>query len=75
MARRYTGHMNGERYLANTRQGSREVHDLDNEKTGTNQCQINEIINAGNDKPYNSLDAAKRDGYDNCKWCIGNSTR
>lgn len=75
MTRRYRGNMNGQRYLANTRTGSREVHDLDNEKTGANQCQIDEIIRAGNDKPYTSLDAAKRDGYDNCRWCIGNSTR
>jgi hypothetical protein len=32
MARRYNGHMNGERYLANTSWSKREVHDLDNEK-------------------------------------------
>ena len=42
--------MNGERYLGNT--NKQEVHDLDNEKTGTNQCQIDEIIRAGNDKPF-----------------------
>lgn len=75
MARRYRGHMNGERYLANANPDSLEVHDLDNEKTGAHQCQIDEIIRAGNDRPYNSLEAAKRDGYDNCHWCIGNSTR
>ncbi len=75
MTRRYTGHMNGERYLANTSPSKREVHDLDNEKTGANQCQIDEIIRAGNEKPYNSLDAAHRDGYDNCAYCLGNSTR
>lgn len=75
MARRYRGHMNGERYLANANPTKREVHDLDNEKTGSNQCQIDEIIQAGNDRPYNSLEAAHRDGYDNCRWCIGNSTR
>lgn len=72
MARRYSGNMNGERYLANTSPSKREVHDLDNEKT---QCQIDEIIRAGNDKPYTSLDAARRDGYDNCAYCIGGSTR
>jgi len=64
--------MNGERYLANANPGSKEVHDLDNEKT---QCQIDEIITAGNDRPYDSLSAAKADGYDNCHWCIGGSTR
>lgn len=75
MARRYRGHMNGERYLANTSPSKREVHDLDNEKTGGNQCQIDEIINAGNDKPYHSQSAANADGYDNCQWCIGGSRR
>ncbi len=72
MARRYSGHMNGERYLANTSQSKLEVHDLDNEKTG---CQIDEIIRAGHDKPYHSREAANRDGYDNCAYCIGGSTR
>lgn len=72
MARRHTGHMNGERYLANTSPSKKEVHDLDNEKTN---CQIDEIIKAGHDKPYNSLDAAKKDGYDECAHCLKNSTR
>ncbi|KAB2902187.1 MAG: hypothetical protein F9K27_17580 [Anaerolineae bacterium] len=72
MARRYRGNMNGERYLANASPSKREVHDLDNENTN---CQIDEIIQAGNDSPYNSLEAARRDGYDNCAYCIGGSTR
>jgi len=72
MARRNRGHMNGERYLANTSPSKREVHDLDNEKTN---CQIDAIISAGNDKPYTSLDTARRDGYDNCAYCIGGSNR
>lgn len=72
MARRYTGNMNGERYLANTSPSKMEVHDLDNEKV---QCQIDEIIRAGHDKPYNSLAQANADGYDNGAFCIGGSTR
>ena len=72
MARRRAGHMNGERYLANTSPSKREVHDLDNERVS---CQIDEIIRAGHDKPYISIDTARRDGYDNCAYCIGNSTR
>ena len=63
--------MNGERYLANKSTSKREVHDLDNEKTS---CQIDEIILAKNDKPYTSLDAAHKDGYDNCAYCLGSST-
>jgi len=72
MARRRTGNMNGERYLANASPSKREVHDLDQE---TSNCQIDEIIRAGHDRPYNTREAAKRDGYDNCAYCIGNSNR
>ena len=72
MARRYSGRMNGERYLANANPSKLEVHDLDNEKTS---CQIDEIIRAGHERPYNSLDQARRDGYDNCAYCLGGSTR
>ena len=75
MARRYRGNMSGEQYLANKSPSKKEVHDLDNEKTGANQCQIDEIIAAGNDKPYTSLSSARADGYDNCRYCLGNSTR
>jgi len=35
--RRYTGNMNGERYLANTSPSKLEVHDLDNENAN---CQM-----------------------------------
>lgn len=70
MARRWTGNMNGERYLGNT--NTKEVHDLDNEKTS---CQIDEIISAGHDKPFNTLSTAHNAGYDNCQWCLGGSTR
>ena len=72
MARRHRGNMKGERFLANTSPSKREVHDLDNEK---NACQIDEIIRARHDKPYASRGAATRDGYDNCAYCIGDSTR
>ncbi len=75
MARRHKGNMNGERYLANKNPSQKEVHDLDNEKTGAGECQIDTIIAAGNDKPYNSHAAATSDGYDNCAYCIGNSKR
>lgn len=73
MARRYTGHMNGEQYLGNT--NKTEVHDLDNEKTGSNECQIDEIIKAKHDKPFKTLKEAKDAGYDNCAYCLGGSTR
>lgn len=70
--RRYTGNMSGEQYCANSSSSKMEVHDLDNEK---NPCQIDEIIEAGHDKPYTTLQKAHSDGYDNCDWCLGESTR
>ena len=72
MARRYGPPLNGAQYCANTSPSKKEVHDLDNEKS---QCQIDEIIAAGHAKPYHSLAEAHNDGYDNCHWCIGGSTR
>jgi len=65
MARRHRGRMNGEQYCGNA--SSKEVHDLDNEQTN---CQIEEIIRAGNDRPFNTLSAAHAAGYDNCAWCL-----
>ena len=65
--------MNGERYLGNT--NNVEVHDLDNEDTNANGCQIDEIIAAGHDKPFNTLQQAHNAGYDNCDKCLSGSTR
>ena len=36
---------------------------------------IDEIIAAGHERPYATLLAAQRDGCDNCRWCLGRSTR
>lgn len=68
--RRYSGNMNGERYCGNT--NTKEVHDLDNEKTS---CQIDEIIRANHDKPFTLLTSAQNQGFDNCHYCLGGSTR
>lgn len=59
MARRNSGNMSGERYLANASPSKREVHDLDYERA---PCQIDEIIAAGHDRPQNSLAGAQADG-------------
>ena len=75
MARRWKGHMNGERYLGNANPSKMEVHDLDNEDTSANGCQIDEIIRAGHDRPYQSLAAAHDGGHDNCAKCLGGSQR
>ncbi len=70
MTRRNNGNMKGEQYLGNT--SKKEVHDLDKENTN---CQIDEIIRAGHDRPFSSLQAAHAAGYDNCAWCLGGSQR
>ncbi len=66
---------NGKRFVGNM--NKKEVHDLDNEKTAANQCQINEIIQAGNAVTFNpdTHAEAKSKGYDNCAHCIGRSQR
>lgn len=70
MARRSGYPLYGARYCGNI--NTKEVHDLDNEKL---LCQINEIIQAGHAKPFNSIIEAHREGFDNCAYCIGGSTR
>lgn len=61
-----------ERFLGNS--NTREVHDLWREQTN---CQIDEIIRAGNGVVFSpdTLEQAHAEGYDNCGWCIGSSTR
>ena len=65
----------GKRFVGNS--NTTEVHDLDNEKTGPNQCQIDEIIRAGHAVTFtpDTLSQAHSEGYDNCAHCIGASTR
>jgi hypothetical protein len=63
--RRYTGHMNGERYLGNVHH--MHVHDLDNEK---GDCEIDKIMRAGDDRPFNDLATAGAQGYRKCKHCL-----
>jgi len=62
------------KYLGNSDSDNMEVHDLENEKP---QCQIDEIISAENAVVFNpdTLEQAHDEGYDNCAYCIGSSTR
>lgn len=64
-------------YLGNSDPDHTEVHDLENEDTSPNACQIDEIIDAGNAVVFDpdSLEQAHDEGYDNCEYCIGASTR
>ena len=64
----------GKRFVGN--KNKKEVHDLDNEQTGANKCQIDEIISAGNARTFypDTLRQAHSEGYDNCAYCLGGST-
>ncbi len=62
------------RYLGNTNYEHIEVHDLQNEDTN---CQIDEIILSNHAvifKP-DTLSQAYGEEYDNCAYCLGNSSR
>lgn len=73
MARRPWPPTKGKRYVGNT--NTKEVHDLDNEKYGANECQIDEIIAAGHAVTFtpDTLSQAHSEGYDNCAHCIRGS--
>lgn len=73
MGRRNNGHMHGEQFLGNVQK--MEAHDLDREDMAPNGCQIDEIIRAGNDRPFENLSAAHAAGYDNCAKCLPGSRR
>jgi hypothetical protein len=73
MTRRWGPPLFGKRFIGNT--NNLEVHDLDNEQTGPNECQIDEIIAAGHQKTFepDTLEQAHIEGFDNCAYCIGSS--
>jgi hypothetical protein len=56
----------GNRFLGNTEK--KEVHDLDNEQTGKNECQIDEFIAGGHARIFDpdTLEQANKEGYENC---------
>jgi hypothetical protein len=74
MSRRPGAPTYGKRFVGNRDPEHREVHDLDNEKV---VCQIDEIIKAGHAITFSpdTLRQANQQGYDNCAYCIGGSTR
>jgi hypothetical protein len=53
-----------------------EVHDLDNEKTKENECQINKIMRSGNVVIFSpdTLQQALSEGFKKCKKCISSSS-
>lgn len=66
------------RYLLNTDPDNLEVHDLDNEQTGSNECQINEIIQAKNSQYLKAANneaelinwLRQHPNYDGCMHCL-----
>lgn len=59
------------RYIGNASPSKMEVHDLYKQQTN---CQIAEIKNKVTFFP-DTLEQAHKEGYDNCDYCIGKSTR
>lgn len=75
MARRYTGPMSGERYLANLDPAKREVHDLDLENRQHYACQIDTILAARAAQPFETITSARIAGFVDCPWCLGRAVR
>lgn len=69
-----TARPTGKGFLGNSSPTKMEVHDLRNEKVA---CQIDAIIRAGHAVVFSpdTLDQARREGYDNCAKCLAGSTR
>jgi len=66
VARKYKGNLNGERYVANTSPYNHEVHDLDNE---SRNCLVDHIVRSRQDKPFGSLEDARREQFIECPFC------
>jgi hypothetical protein len=66
VARKYKGNLNGERYVANTSPYNHEVHDLDNENLN---CMVDHIIRSHQDRPFESLEDARREEFVECPFC------
>ena len=64
----------GLKFLGNSSPSKKEVHELAKENRN---CQIDEIIRAAHAVAFypDSETQAHSEGYDNCAWCIGGSTR
>ena len=62
------------RFLVNVNPSRQEVHDLDNEKTGYNECQINEIRDfrylVSTELPGLVLWLSQNPPYDGCAYCL-----
>ena len=61
----------GLNYYGNSSPSKMEVHHVPSK---TANCQLDEIKNGVRFEP-DTLDEAHKNGYDNCAYCIGGSTR
>lgn len=63
-----------QRFLGNSSPSKMEVHDTQRESAS---CQLDEIIKAGHAVRFtpDTKEEAHRNGFDNCAYCIGGSTR
>ena len=68
MARRPYFPFNGKRFIGNADEDNMKVHDLDNEDTSENGCQIDEIKKVKTFTP-DSIFQAKREGFTPCEKC------
>jgi hypothetical protein len=66
---------NGKRYCGNT--SKMEVHDFHLEDRREFACQIEKFIASGNAKSFtpDTLEQAHKEGYHDCVFCIGFSTK
>jgi hypothetical protein len=75
MVRRNYPPFNGKRFIGNASPDKMEVHDLDNEDTHKNGCQINEIKEVATFTP-DILEEAHKQGFDHpCDKCLFGSIR
>ncbi len=68
--RRYTAYMSGERFMADSHK--KIVHDLEKERI---ECGIDEIVRAGKELPFKSLNEAATEGYSQCRYCLNNQKK
>ncbi|MFC2169074.1 hypothetical protein ACFLRM_00710 [Acidobacteriota bacterium] len=67
MTRRFSNTNGWKRYLGNTNE--MKVHDLENEKTGENECQIDEI-KPEHIKRFSTLFQAHKEKFKDCSHCL-----
>lgn len=65
----------GKRYCGDT--NKMEVHDFNYEDKREFACRVEEVIASGHAKSFtpDTLEQAHKEGYENCAYCIGISTR